>query len=200
MASFSPMMWFRREDLPALGRPIKETKPDFTLFARVTDFLFLVVFLTRRAGDAHFADAPAFGVDHLDVQSVDIESFADGRYVPEVAQQVSTDGFEPFAFYRHMQAFRNLVDVGGAAEDERPVALFNDGLGFDIVFIANFTKNFFDQILERDEASGTAILIDHNRALYALMLELAQQLAHQFRLGHEMRWPQMIRDWRVPLQ
>jgi hypothetical protein len=31
MATFAPTMVFKRVDLPALGRPMRETYPDFTV-------------------------------------------------------------------------------------------------------------------------------------------------------------------------
>ena len=107
---------------------------------------------------------------------------------------------KPFALDRHVQAIRNFVDVGRAAEHERPVAFLDDRLGFDVVLVANLAEDLFDEILERHEAGGAAVFVDDDGALNALMLELAQQLADELGLGHEMRGPQMIRDRRVALQ
>src|SRR5688500_293902 len=85
MASFSPMMRFRRDDLPAFGRPIRETNPAFILcrggppprsaplacgapspraarglsLSCVADFFSFVVLFARRACDADLADAAA---------------------------------------------------------------------------------------------------------------------------------------------
>ena len=76
---------FSRDDLPAFGRPISETKPDFIVgrradrsrsFARVADFFLCDVFLWRHAGDAHLPDAAPFRIDDFHVQAIDIEHFA----------------------------------------------------------------------------------------------------------------------------
>ena len=100
----------------------------------------------------------------------------------------------------HVQAIGNFIDVGGAAEDERPVGFLDDRLRLDVVLVANLAEDLFDQILERHKAGGAAVLVDDNRALNALVLELAQQLAHELRLRHEVRRPQVVRDRRVALQ
>ena len=69
------MMRFRREDFPALGRPINDTNPDFTLFPGVADLLRFVLC----AGDSNFADASPFRVDDFDVKAIDIERLANCR-------------------------------------------------------------------------------------------------------------------------
>src|SRR5687768_8481680 len=98
MASFSPMMRFRRDDLPAFGRPMRETNPDFTLLPGVSDLLGLAIFLRGGARDAHLPHAAALGVDHFHVKTVDVEGFADGGDMAEVTQQKAADRLEPFAF------------------------------------------------------------------------------------------------------
>ena len=158
--------------------------------ARARSFSVSSSSCARGARDAHLADAPALGVDDLHVQAVDVERLADGRHMAEMAQQKSADGLEPFALDRHVQTIRNFIDVGRAAEDERPVAFVDDRLRLDVVLVANLAEDLLDQILERHEARGAAVLVDDDRALNALVLELAQQLADELRLGHEVRRPQ----------
>ena len=80
------------------------------------------------------------------------------------------------------------------------VAFLDDRLGFDVVLVTDLAEDLFDEILERHEAGGAAVLVDHDGALNALMLEFAQQLADELGLGNEMGGPQMIRDGRVALQ
>ena len=70
MASLVPTSRLSSVDLPAFGRPMSETKPDF--IDRLAGRL-------RRRGScghlrgaiAHLVDPPALGVEHLDAQAVD---------------------------------------------------------------------------------------------------------------------------------
>src|SRR5436190_1370841 len=113
MASFSPMIRFRSDDLPAFGRPISETNPDFIAcagacqpcsFARVTDFFFFAVFLRQHAGDAHFAHTAPFRIDDFDVKAIDIERLANGWDMAKVAQEEAADCLEPLALDGYVEA------------------------------------------------------------------------------------------------
>src|SRR6187431_1239767 len=128
MASFSPMMRFSSDDLPAFGRPISETRPDFIVgaraclprsFARVADFFLFVVVLRQHAGDAHFAYTAPFRIDDFDVKAIDIERLANGWDMAEMAQKETADCLEPLPLDGHVEAIANFVDVGRTAEHER---------------------------------------------------------------------------------
>src|SRR5688572_16363725 len=123
MAILAPTMRLRREDLPAFGRPMSETNPAFTSFAGCHPLLTAGRrqdrFATdssrlqfRHARNAHLSYTPPFGVDHLDVQPVDVKRLADGRHVTQMTQEKATNGFEPFPLDGHVQAIGNLVDIG----------------------------------------------------------------------------------------
>ena len=65
-----------------------------------------------------------------------------------------------------------------AAEHERAVALVDDRLGLDVVLVANLADDLLEQVLDRHQAGGAAVLVDDDRDLHLLALELLQQLGH----------------------
>ena len=79
-----------------------------------------------------------------------------------------------------------LVDVDLAAEDEHAVAFVQHRLGLDVVLVANLADDLLEQVLDRDQARGAAVLVDDDRRLHLLALELLQQVGHPLGLGHEV--------------
>jgi hypothetical protein len=69
------------------------------------------VFGLGRTGDPDLPNPPALGVDDLDVKPVDIEGFADGGHVTEMAEEESTNGLEPFPLDGHPESVDDLIDV-----------------------------------------------------------------------------------------
>ena len=98
--------------------------------------------------------------------------------------QIAADRFEPLALDRHAQPLHDLVDADLAAEHVAAVPFVDDRLGFDIVLVANLADNLLEQILDRDQPGGAAVLVDDKRALRLLPLELLQELRHALGLGH----------------
>ena len=78
--------------------------------------------------------------------------------------------------------------------DEAAVALVDDRLGLDVVLVANLADDLLEQVLDRHQAGGAAVLVDDDRALRLLALELLQQLRHALGLRHDDRRPQQRRD------
>ena len=58
-------------------------------------------------------------------------------------------------------------------------------LELGVVLVANLTDDLLEQIFDRDEPRGAAVLVDDERRLDALALELLQQLGHE--LGFRAR-------------
>ena len=77
------------------------------------------------------------------------------------------------------------------------VALVDDRLGLDVVLVADLADDLLEQVLDRHQARGAAVLVDDDRALNLLALELLQQLGDTLGLGHEVRRPQQRRDRRA---
>src|SRR5262245_57168346 len=88
MASLWPTMRLRSVDLPAFGRPRNETKPDLPL---ILDGCSLA------AAEADLGDTSTFDLEHLDVETINIEALADVRHAPQMRQKISADRFETLA-------------------------------------------------------------------------------------------------------
>ena len=119
---------------------------------------------------------------------------ADRRHAPETRQQEAADGLEALAFDRDLEQVRHLLDVDLAAEHEAAPALVDDGLDLDVVLVADLADDLLEQVLDRDQAGGAAVLVDDDGALHALALELLEQLGHPLGLGHEVRGPHQRRN------
>ena len=63
---------------------------------------------------------------------------------------------------------------------------------FLIIFILDFTDNFFDDILHCHQTSHTAIFIDHNCHMDALRLHFGQKLIRFFSLRNKISRAQQI--------
>src|SRR5262245_33607618 len=103
---------------------MNETSPDFTLVARSEHALLVAGprsstaardtlrrrdgftasgprLLLENTGNPNLANATPFGIDHFNVETVDVERLTDRRHVAEVAQQEAADGLEALALDRH---------------------------------------------------------------------------------------------------
>ena len=94
----------------------------------------------------------------------------------------------------HVQPLHHLVDAHFAVEHEPAIAFFDNRLALDIVFVADLADNLFQQIFDRDEAGGAAVLVHHERTLGLLPLKLLQQLRDALRFRYDHRRPQQAGD------
>ena len=81
----------------------------------------------------------------------------------------------------------HFVDVDLPAEQEAAVAFVDDRLGLDVVLVADLADDLLEQIFDRHQAGRAAVLVDDDRALLLLPLELLEQLGHALGLGHDER-------------
>ncbi len=61
-----------------------------------------------------------------------------------------------------------------AAENEVAIAFVHDLVGLDVVFVTDLADDLFEQILDRHQPGGAAVLVDDDGALDAVALELLQ--------------------------
>ena len=111
----------------------------------------------------------------------------DRGHAADAGQHVAADGLEAFGLDRDVQAIADLVDAGLGAEHPRAVALVHDGLGLDVVLVPDLADDLLEQILERHEPGGAAVLVDDDGHLHLPALELLEELGHALGLGHEHR-------------
>ena len=171
-------------DLPALGRPMSETKPAFTIGLATERrpagcaLRTRTLWMRRRSASSTSTFRPS---------SSNVSPTAGTR--PSARQDVAADGLESFRLDLDAEPLAHLVDVHLGAEHVRAVALVDDRLGLDVVLVADLADDLLEQILDRHEAGGAAVLVDDDRDLHLLALELLQQLRHALGLGHERRRP-----------
>src|SRR5215470_17625743 len=132
MASLWPTMRLRRVDLPAFGRPRNETNPDLPL---------ILDGRRRSAAEAHLVDAPAFDFEHLHIETIDLEAFADIRHSAQMREKVTAHGFKSLPLDFDAEPIHHLVNAHLSAEDERTVLLLDNGFAFDVVLIANLADD-----------------------------------------------------------
>src|SRR4029077_19075789 len=120
-------------------------------------------------------DSPPLGVEHLDAEAVDLEMLAHGRHASDAGEEITADRLEPFAFDVDVELLRDGVDVDFAAEHETAVAFVDHRVGLAVVLVAYLADDLLEQIFECHQPGGAAVLVDDNRALRLLNLELPEQ-------------------------
>src|SRR5262245_37313008 len=159
-----------------------------------SDFGLLGFLGLRALVDADLVHAAALGVEDLDDQAVDLEALADRRHAADVRHQVAADGLEALALDLEPEALHHFVDVDLAAEHEAAVALVDDRLGLDVVLVADLADDLLEKVLDRDQPGGAAVLVDDDRDLRLLPLELLEELGHALALGHHHDRPGQVGD------
>src|SRR5208283_373985 len=148
MASFSPTSAFSRVDLPALGRPMMETKPERNAMSGGPD-------LPGLEADAHAVHTALARFQHFEAQSIFVEDFAGlGNVSGKFAHQAG-DGGRVLFIGPDAEQLLQQIDVGVAVEDVRRLALLYD-LNF-LVLITDLADDFFDQVFDGDQATDAAV-------------------------------------------
>ena len=142
-----------------------------------------------READPHLVNAAPLGFQHFDLQAVELEGLADGGHAADAGQHVSADGLEPFGLDLDAEPLAHFGDVHLGAEDDRSVPFVDDRLRLDVVLVADLADDFLEEILDRHQPGGAAVLVDDDGDLDLLALELLQHLRHALGLGHERRRP-----------
>src|SRR5689334_4735733 len=112
------------------------------------------------AAHADTADAAGFGLDDLDIEPIDLVMLAHRRHATEARQQEAADRLEAVALDIDLHQVGHLFDVHAAAEQERAVAFVDDPLDFDVVLVANFADDLFEQVFNADQSGRPAVFID----------------------------------------
>ena len=120
------------------------------------------------------------------------------RPTPAPGRDASADSRRPSRSLRARSATPSRCATSSMStlplNTNRPLALVHDRLRLDVVLVANLADDLLEQVLDRHEAGGAAVLVDDDRELRLLPLELLQQLGHALALGHHDRRPQHRRD------
>ena len=96
---------------------------------------------------------------------------------PTVSKSPSSISTPSRSVISPMPTFALKTNVSSSSLDDR--------LGLAVVLVANLADEFLDHVLDRDEARGAAVLVDHHGELKAPLLELPQQVDDALGLRHE---------------
>src|SRR5262245_48033298 len=125
-------MRFSRVDLPALGRPMKETRPAFVCKLGVGCLSFCRGGRILPPPGANLGDAAACHFANLERQTVEIDDLAHVRHAPEGGQEISADGLEPFTLDLDSETIPHLVHADLPAENEHAVSFVGHRLALDV--------------------------------------------------------------------
>src|SRR5215471_7472293 len=91
----------------------------------------------RGLAEAHLVDAATLGLEHFDVQAVELERFAHGGHAAQAREDVAADGPEALRLDLEVEAIAQILEAHLRAEHVRAVALLDDGLALDVVLVAD---------------------------------------------------------------
>ena len=87
-----------------------------------------------------------------------------------------------------------IADGDGAIDIDGAIGERTDRCLMGIVFVGDLADDFFQNVLERNEALDLAVLVDHERHLLLLLQELIELVAHARRVGDEPRLGRKAHD------
>src|SRR5512140_3027435 len=180
IASLAPTRAFMSVDLPAFGRPRRdtnpETKPGFsaTLIRR---------FLQFRNPD--LIDAQLACGQHLDPYSLAFNALADLRHAPQPLRHQAADGNRLRLLVRpEIDQVAQMIEAEAARHDEAPVRVGRDVVR-RFVLVANFPEDLFHQVFERRQSGRVPVFVDHHYHVRSVGLHLAQQIGDFLGLRHQ---------------
>src|SRR6478735_4501265 len=167
--------------------------------ARVTSFLssadsslIAVVFLVLLGGDArdeHGADAVAAagGGLGLEAQAVRLDHRARDRDPAEVLGHQAADAVDVLLLDVEAEELVEVVDrVAGGHPDDAVV----EGLDLDllrVVLVRDLADDLLEDVLDRHQAGGAAVLVDDDGDVLSHRLHLREQRVDGLGVGHEVR-------------
>jgi hypothetical protein len=198
-------------DLPTFGRPTKVTKPERNPSGvcssgrcpprpasrpgpRVGPRVLRIAHSTSSAVGAHGLEADEAHPDHARPST---RSTISGRRRPRPSrrdrhptEQPKTNPPRrvPVALGQlQVQLLVDVVDVEGRVDQHVAVGQRLDVGNVVVELVGDLADQLLEQVLERGEPGGAAVLVDDDRHVGAAHLHLGQQLGDPFGLGHEQR-------------
>ena len=83
-----------------------------------------------------------------------------------------------------------VVDVGPAVDPRLVVREADDHRLLGVVLVLDLADDLLEEVLDRDQPGGAAVLVEHDRDVDLAPLELVQEVVDRHRFGHEDRRPQ----------
>ena len=149
--------------------------------------LFVVVLFRFRffgRGQAHFGHAALGRAGDHAVVAAQCKAVAHlgqvaGLFLHQAVDRVGVD----VLVLRQAQHLVQVIHTGAAQHDPAAVRLLVEVLGLLVVIIPDLAHQLFQNILQRDDALGTAVLIHHHGQMMVLLPQSAQQLGDLGRTG-----------------
>ena len=195
--TFEPTSRFTSVDFPTLGRPTRLTNPERSSGHDVRASVRSGA--PRRpssspssSGSSHRHDRDRRDAAALDPLGAELEPLEPHRlarlgHVAEQVEHEPADGVPLGVGQLDAEHLVHLVDRRPAGRaDAAAVERLDAGL-LDVVLVDDLADDLLEQVLERDEPGGAAVLVDDDRHVELLRAHLAQQLGDPLRLGDEHR-------------
>ena len=144
--------------------------------------------------DQHLADPPAVGRLDGQRQPVDLDLVARLRHAADAVVDEPADRVVLVLVLERRGRCRTAPSrssTDGPPVDARlVVGELDDHRLLVVVLVLDLADDLLEQVLDRDQAGGAAVLVEHDRDVDLAPLELVEQVVDRHRLGHEDRRPQ----------
>ena len=144
--------------------------------------------------DAQPLDAPRIGIEHLDLEIAGTgNDFAAHRQPADMGDEIAAERLDFLAGFAGDEILADhgadVVEAGARVGDEGIVRLPHDRRRLvAVVLVVDLADDLFDDVLDRDQAVGAAIFVDHQRQMDARGLHLRQQVDRPHRRRHEQQF------------
>src|SRR5579862_8190784 len=188
MAILAPIKRFSSVDLPELGRPINETKPDFMSVFPSGGIAWPGGGPSRLRGcvaDAHLGDAQVVAGQNIDSDTVALDGLARFRHPSEPFSNQAADGggldvFLGMEFEQIAQA--RYVETAG--DDITTPRVFLH-IGFRLVLVADLAQDHFDEVFHAGQPRRIAVFIHHDDHVGVVLLHFTHQVVDRLGFGNE---------------
>ncbi len=141
----------------------------------------------RERRDAHGDDPVTLHALGPELEVLEAHDLALVGHVAEQVEDEPADRVPLRVGQLDAELLAHLVDRRAAGHPQRAVAQPLDRGHLDVVLVGDLPDDLLEQVFERHEPGGAAVLVDHDRHVELLGAHLAQQLGDPLLLGHEDR-------------
>ena len=132
-------------------------------------------------------DAPSLHLLGPQPVAVALDGLALDRHVAEQVEDEAADGVPVALGQLGVEQLVDLVDRHARVHPHVAAGERLDRGLLHVVLVDDLAHQLLDQVLERDQAGGAAVLVDDDGHVELLRLHLAHQLGDALGLGHEDR-------------
>ena len=143
------------------------------------------------AMDFHLFHAARIGVEHFDLERARARhQFAAHRHAAGLGDEIAAERIDVLERFADIEARADhrdhFLELGARIGDERAVGLAHDARGRVVVMLVfDVADDLLDDVLDRDDAVGAAIFVDHEREMDARRLHLGEKIDRRHRWRHE---------------